>query len=144
MLFQRTTSFNWWPIGEYIHVLWYFIWHLLSLVKYCLWSPLLIVSYQKEHWDGLPPVVIVNYRNRELQAVLRAIVWTPAQPARASEHHLLFIQYGAESMYYFRSGELLMLLYLFYLCMSTFSTERARVALKNGLKQVSFDPLLWY
>lgn len=71
------------------------------------------MSYQKENWDGLPPVVIVNECNRELQAVWRVIVWTSAQPARASEHHLHFRLYGAESMYYFRTRELLVLLHLF-------------------------------
>lgn len=100
------------------------------------------MSYQKEHWDGLPPVVIVNYCNRELQAVLRAIVWTPAQPARASEHHLLFRQYGAESMYYFRSGELLMLLYLFICACQPSQLRELELRLKMGSNK--YPSILYY
>lgn len=66
-------------------------------------------------------------------------MWAFTEPSRVLECFLIFLLYGAESMYNFRRGELI------YVCtVSLCRKAGVPLALKNVFKQVSFNFLLWH
>lgn len=66
-------------------------------------------------------------------------MWAFTEPSRVLECCLIFLLYGAESIYNFRRGELI------YVCtVSLCRKAGVPLALKNVFKQVSFNFLLWH